>query len=207
MKKTAVLMLLLGIGSLALAAGNVKLGEAKSNRCAVCHGNKGAGDVSEYFPPLAGKNQAYLIAQIKAFRNNTRIDPFGQCNPIVKTLRDADIQDIAAYYSSLSAQSAGDIVLGEAKSNRCAVCHGDEGVGGFSDDFPPLAGKGEAYLIAQIKAFRNDTRLDPRGLCNPIVKSLSDKDIQDIAAYYANLPAKGQPAIEVSAGKRDESRK
>jgi cytochrome c553 len=48
-----------------------------------------------------------------------------------------------------------------------------------------LAGQQEQYLIKQLEAFREGGRADP--LMSPMAKALSDEDIEDLAAYYANL--------------------
>jgi len=51
--------------------------------------------------------------------------------------------------------------------------------------WPNLAGQKEQYLAKQIKAFRDGTRQDP--MMAPMVKSLSDQDIDNLAAYYSSL--------------------
>ena len=82
------------------------------------------------------------------------------------------------------AANAGDIAAGKAKSVMCAACHGSEGVSS-NPEWPTLAGQKEVYLRRQIKAFRDGERNDP--MMVPMVKPLTDKDIADLAAYYASL--------------------
>ncbi|MCP4409102.1 MAG: cytochrome c, partial [Gammaproteobacteria bacterium] len=48
-----------------------------------------------------------------------------------------------------------------------------------------LAGQKDAYLVKQIKAFRDGGRKDP--MMAPMVKALSDSDIENLAAYYSGL--------------------
>jgi cytochrome c553 len=79
-------------------AGDVEAGKAKSAMCASCHGANGIG-LSPLWPNLAGQKEQYLIKQIKAFRDGTRQDPM--MAPMVAALSDADIENLAAYYSSL----------------------------------------------------------------------------------------------------------
>jgi cytochrome c553 len=82
---------------------------------------------------------------------------------------------------------AGDAVAGKAKSATCAGCHGAEGVSS-NPLWPNLAGQKEAYLVKQIKAFRDGTRADP--MMSPMAKPLTDDDIANLAAYFTSLGAK-----------------
>ena len=83
-----------------------------------------------------------------------------------------------------SAALAGDPAAGKAKSTTCAGCHGPAGVSP-NPLWPNLAGQHAAYLVKQMKAFRDGTRNDP--MMSPMAKPLSDQDIEDLAAYYASL--------------------
>jgi cytochrome c553 len=51
------------------------------------------------WPNLAGQKEGYLVKQIKAFRDGVRSDPM--MSPMAKPLTDADIDNLAAYFSSL----------------------------------------------------------------------------------------------------------
>ncbi len=81
---------------------------------------------------------------------------------------------------------AGDAAAGKAKAGTCAGCHGPTGVSN-NPLWPNLAGQKEAYLVKQMKAFRDGTRSDP--MMSPMAKPLSDDDIANLAAYYAGLGA------------------
>ncbi len=85
--------------SVTATAGDIAAGKAKSATCVGCHGSNGIGNSPE-FPNLAGQKQAYLAKQLKAFRSGKRSDP--SMNAMVKALSDADIDNLAAYYASLS---------------------------------------------------------------------------------------------------------
>lgn len=82
-------------------------------------------------------------------------------------------------------QAAGDAEAGKNKANTCAACHGAAGVSN-NPLWPNLAGQKDQYLIAQIKAFRDGQR--ENAMMAPMVKPLSDQDIEDLAAYYSSLP-------------------
>ena len=80
--------------------------------------------------------------------------------------------------------AAGDAAAGKAKSAVCAGCHGANGISA-APIYPNLAGQKEAYLAAQIKAFRDGTRAN--AIMAPMAKPLSDADIDNLAAYYSGL--------------------
>lgn len=66
----------------------------------------------------------------------------------------------------------------------CTTCHGARGEG--SAGFPPLAGNGTAYLLAQLQAFADGSRAQP--IMGPIAKGLSAQQRADVVAFYAALP-------------------
>jgi cytochrome c553 len=101
MKKLASVItmgVLLGLSGAVLAAGDAAAGKTKAATCAGCHGAEGLSN-NPMWPNLKGQKEAYLIKQMKAFRDGTRTDPM--MSPMAKPLTDADIDNLAAYYSSL----------------------------------------------------------------------------------------------------------
>jgi cytochrome c553 len=101
MKKFIVASLssLMLVGATAsMAGGDAAAGKAKAAVCAGCHGANGI-SANPLWPNLAGQHEAYLAKQLKAFRDGTRNDP--AMAPMAKPLSDADIDNLAAYYSSL----------------------------------------------------------------------------------------------------------
>ena len=79
---------------------------------------------------------------------------------------------------------AADAAAGKAKSATCAGCHGANGISAVPT-YPNLAGQKEAYLVKQMKAFKDGTRTDPT--MNAMAKPLSDADIANLSAFYAGL--------------------
>ena len=79
-------------------AGDAAAGKTKAAVCAGCHGAKGVSAVPIY-PNLAGQKEAYIVKQLKAFKAGTRTDPV--MSGMAKPLSDADIDNLAAYFSSL----------------------------------------------------------------------------------------------------------
>lgn len=79
-------------------AADIEAGKAKAVICAACHGAEGI-SANPLWPNLAGQKEAYLVKQIKAFKSGERKDP--SMAPMVAGLTDADIENLAAYFSSL----------------------------------------------------------------------------------------------------------
>jgi cytochrome c553 len=91
---------------------------------------------------------------------------------------------------SLGAQAAGDPVAGRHKNYQCQGCHG---IPGWKTAFPEvytvpkLGGQHPAYIAAALKAYKKGER--DHATMRAIAADLSDKDIEDIAAYYgASVP-------------------
>ncbi|MCP4318879.1 MAG: cytochrome c [Hyphomicrobiales bacterium] len=78
------------------AAQDAKAGRDKAQMCVVCHGVDGIA-VAPNAPNLAGENAAYIVAQLEAFRSGKRTHE--QMSIIAADLQDADIADLARWYS------------------------------------------------------------------------------------------------------------
>jgi len=82
---------------IALAEGNIAVGQTKAASCAGCHGEDGNSMVST-FPKLAGQHAGYIEQQLIAFKDGSRNAPM--MAPLAMGLDKNSISDIAAYYSS-----------------------------------------------------------------------------------------------------------
>ncbi len=80
---------------------------------------------------------------------------------------------------------AADTAAGAELATQCAACHGSAGVS-TDAKYPNLAAQKDAYLKAQLDAFRAGDRKN--ALMNAIAASLSDTDIENLAAHFAGLP-------------------
>lgn len=100
MKKTIFFLLLslVALQSAPTVAGDAAAGKAKAATCAGCHGPEGI-SMNDLWPNLAGQKEGYLVAQLKAFKSGERKNPM--MSPMAAPLSDADIEDLAAYFSSL----------------------------------------------------------------------------------------------------------
>jgi cytochrome c553 len=82
-----------------VAAGNSAAGKGKASSCGGCHGENG-NSAMPTFPKLAQQHSSYLLNQLHAFKDGSRIDAV--MAPMAMALSDADMLDIAAYYSAQS---------------------------------------------------------------------------------------------------------
>jgi len=82
-----------------------------------------------------------------------------------------------------SAHAAGDPEAGRAKANTCAVCHGTKGEG--RKPYPALAGKPPQELQHALEDYRSGKRKS--SIMTGLAAKLTDRDIADLAAYYASL--------------------
>ncbi len=65
----------------------------------------------------------------------------------------------------------------------CIGCHGPAGKSPNPAIYPSTAGKEAGYLVEQMKAFRDGKRVNP--LMGPMSTSLTDEDIDNLAAYLS----------------------
>jgi hemoglobin len=91
-------------------------------------------------------------------------------------------------FASLPALSAGNAELGRAKAIYCASCHGADGknvlplmTGGSAR----LAGMDQQKFINAMKGYKYGQRFHP--MMQFFVLPINDKDIEDMAAFYAGL--------------------
>jgi len=174
-------------GVVAQVAGDATAGGRKhAASCASCHGADGISP-NDTWPNLAGQNAAYLARMLAAYKSGAQTDVM--MSPVAKTLGDAEIKNLAAYYAGLSckappgAPAVGDAAAGRLLAKNCAGCHGETGVGA-NPAWPNVAGQKATYLANTLKAFRAGLRKDP--MMAGVVRGLSDADVANLAAYYAS---------------------
>ncbi|ALU88715.1 periplasmic cytochrome c553 protein [Herbaspirillum rubrisubalbicans M1] len=97
--------------------------------------------------------------------------------------------------TALLAQAAGaaDLANGRAQLEKynCASCHGKDYNSPTDPGTPKLAGQHADYLKHALTAYRRgDSAMNGRNnaVMSPNAKPLSDRDINDIAAYLHSLP-------------------
>jgi len=98
---------------------------------------------------------------------------------------------------SLGAHAAGNPVDGEKKFYTCYGCHGINNYRNAYPDYsvPKLRHQHAAYLVAALQEYRSGTR--PHATMHAQAASLSDQDIEDIAAYLQG-PEPTKPSTAVN---------
>ena len=93
---------------------------------------------------------------------------------------------LALAAAAFPAFAAGDAAAGKNKVYQCQGCHG---IADWKTAFPEvyrvpkLGGQKAEYLVAAMKAYKKGER--DFATMRAMVADLSDKDMADIAAYYA----------------------
>ena len=93
------------------------------------------------------------------------------------------------------AQAAGDAERGKQIGYTCLGCHGIENYKNVYPTYsvPKLVGQHPEYIVAALKAYRGKQRSHATMYAQ--ASSLSDQDIEDVAAYLAGKPlTAGAPA-------------
>lgn len=105
----------------------------------------------------------------------------------------AGVLAVAALFAGVLVQSApepesGEVVLADRAAviaQSCAACHGTEGR--LVTAIPPIAGRPEAVLHAQLVAFKKDQM--PGATVMPrLAKGFTDEELAALARYFSELP-------------------
>ncbi|WP_018152572.1 c-type cytochrome [Leeia oryzae] len=175
--------------------------------CAACHAADGNSAVPTN-PKLAGQHAEYLLKQLQQFK--APMDPKkpedwrAGANPmrgIVTALSDADMANLAAYFSiqkpkpgkgrGKDVAAAGEKIYRGGIASKgvpaCMACHGPSGAG-IPVQYPRLAGQHSDYVIAQLNAFRSGARAnDANKMMRTTAARLSDTEIKQVSEYIAGL--------------------
>jgi len=173
-------------------------GKTLAAACAKCHGEDGNSQ-SPGTPSLAGQQPRYFVTALQEYLAGERKK--SPMHPMLPGLSRFDMENLALYFASQTpvkrpAPSSGDAVAGEPLTAVCGGCHGSHGVS-TDTATPSLAGQDAQYLLDAIKAYRTTRK---RESMRVYVTGLSDKDIENIAAYYsvqaAKASEKGQTIVK-----------
>ena len=115
--------------------------------------------------------------------------------------------------ASVTAVSHAQEVTGDAKAGaqKISMCIGCHGIVGYQSSFPEvykvpmISGQNAAYISSALHAYKKGDRKHPT--MDAIADSLSDQDMADVAAYYAQSgktdavlpnPPTRQPSVQVA---------
>jgi cytochrome c553 len=162
----------------------------KAQACFACHG-PGGNSTDPAMPSLAGQPAQFISMQLFMFREGNRKDP--QMSPLASSLSNADMNELAVYFSSQKPAAASHETASEnaaagrrlAEQHQCVQCHGPALLG--LQHIPRLAGQQFAYLRTQLRDFKARTRADFDGNMTSAAELLSEKDIEILADYLSGL--------------------
>ncbi len=159
-------------------------GEPLTAVCGGCHGSHGVSTDSAT-PSLAGQDPQYLAQAIKAYRTTRKHVLMSR---LVANLSDADIGNIAAFYSAQKSKPAenGQTLLAQI-TDKCNRCHaGDKDNPALA--IPLINAQDKDYLTLALRAYRDDKRNN--SMMHNMSLPYSDSIIESIASYYASQPAR-----------------
>ncbi len=90
---------------------------------------------------------------------------------------------------------AADVARGEQLAQTCLGCHGAPGLRNPGPVFqiPMVGGQHAEYIVSALQAYKNETR--PHATMRAQAASLSDQDMQDIAAFFAAMDGNSRPTL------------
>jgi len=169
--------------------------------CIDCHGVDGRGK-TDTIPNLAAQPAGYLAESLHAYKEGRR--HHAALQSLTSGMSDADIRNIAGYYSSLPALPAADTTLapkasgssyheGEQVASVCAECHGAKGYS-QQPGIPSLAGQQPAYLVVATQEYAQGSRGHVEK--EAMLQGLAQVDVEKMAMYFAaQLPPVREPPL------------
>lgn len=209
-KNTAVIFALIFSNQIFADTSNTQADPEKGKEiatgiCASCH-NADGNSVIPTNPTLAGQHVEYITKQLMDFKAEGD-SPAKRDNPVmasmVAALSEDDMKNLAAYYAQQKSQpgttSESDTSLlelgkrvyngGNLENNvpACSSCHSPNGQG-IPPHYPKLAGQHAAYVVSQLEAFRQASRVNDKNQeMQKAVLRMSAQEIKAVADYIATL--------------------
>lgn len=167
------------------AGADAAAGKLKAQTCFACHGESGIAAIAGV-PHLAAQPPQAIQYQLVQFREKYRTG--GGMEVMAAKLSDQDMRDIAAYFTALPKPAKRDadaqkIAHGQrvSQASYCQSCHGANLEG--QKHVPRIAGQAPDYVVTQLRNLRSGLRVDMDGNMASAANSLSDEDIEALAAF------------------------
>lgn len=163
---------------------------AKLALCAACHGEDG-NSTNPLYPILAGQSWRYIYIELQDFQAGRRTDPV--MSPMAADLTKEEMMTLGNWFAAQKPKPNGfkadpaKVAAGikVADATLCSMCHLGDFIG--QNEIPRVAGQHYAYVVKQLKDFKNKTRTNDGGNMTSVAGTLSDADIDNLANYIANL--------------------
>lgn len=168
------------------ATGDAAAGKTAAAACAGCHGDGGV-SANPANPSLAGQDAQYQASALRAYKDGSRKEETMRL--AAAALDEKAIANLSAYYAVQEPRAPKvdkPLTLAEWVQ-RCDRCHG---VNGNSTDprTPALAAQRVEYLQKAMRAYQTGVRKDT--VMAAMSGTLSDSDVENLAAYYARQKAR-----------------
>ena len=194
----AAVLILAGMSSQVIAAGDATAGKTKSATCTACHGVDG-NSVNPEWPSLAGQHAKFIKKQLQDFKAGDRTN--AMMAPMAANLSDQDQADLAAYYASQQAKqgSADETLVDQGEKiyrggnpttgvAACIGCHGPSGRGNPAANFPSVSGQHAQYVSNQLFAFKKGDRSNDAGkMMRSISAKMNEDEIRAVSSYVQGL--------------------
>ena len=140
--------------------------------------------IAKYYSELNSNEMVERVkeAEVSLHKYHLEITPRPSPNNLVLFTPDPNLEQGV---KRTDAEVAALIAAGKELAIECAACHGMDGIG-TEPIYPNLAGQKELYLSIQLRAMKYGERDIPS--MKPFVDTLSETDIDALAAYFASLP-------------------
>jgi cytochrome c553 len=152
-------------------------GKRKTVTCNACHGQSGF----KSMPRLGGQSAAYLIAALRAYKEDRRAH--ATMRDVAHALSERDIADLAAHYAAVQKIVGESTATAPTNAERCAACHGAEGAQPVTPEVALIAGQSAGYLEQTLREYKTGAR--PHAVMQEQVRELGDAQIAELAAWYA----------------------
>ncbi len=112
----------------------------------------------------------------------------------MKSALSAVLSVVAVTFSLVGGVYAADLAKGEQLSQTCMGCHGVPGLHNPSPVYnvPMIGGQNAEYIVLALQAYRSKER--PHPTMRAQAASLSDDDMKNIAAYFAQFEGNPRPS-------------
>jgi cytochrome c553 len=154
-------------------------------KCVKCHGKDGNASGSG-MPNLSAQAPEYFVAAMQAYAEGGR--DHKMMAKLVANLDAGTLDKMGVFYAvqepvRTETTGDGDADLGQAASEPCASCHGDDG-NASGAEMPTLAGQDARYFVKAMKAYKGGKRQHEQMF--DAVGELSAADVDNLAAFYAS---------------------
>ena len=170
--------------------------------CARCHGDERNAPASALVPLLHGQPAEFLAAALQAYAGGRRAS--GIMQPVAGDLGAAERDRVARYYAGLPPprgrstycrtrprRSSADAALAEQgdRGREDSAVHRLSRRATRCKTYPRLAGQNAAYMANRLRLWKGGLApgTDGEAIMAPIARALNERQIEDVAAYFAAL--------------------